>query len=61
MTSSAIVGRSAQGEEAQACSEEEVEEIQGHPRDDHQHIYVWRQRGDHWAGHKEIMEVEEAE
>jgi len=47
MTSSAMVGKSAQGEEGQAGSEEEVEEIQGHPRDRSQHIYVWRQRGDH--------------
>jgi hypothetical protein len=61
MTSSTMVGRSAQGEEAQANSEDEVEEIQGHPRDGCQHIYVWRQRGDHWAGHEEIAEVEEAE
>jgi hypothetical protein len=22
---------------------------------------VWRQHGDHWAGHKEITKVEEAE
>jgi hypothetical protein len=22
---------------------------------------VWRQRGDHWAGHEEIVEVKEAE
>ena len=61
MTSSAMVGKSAQGEEGQAGSEDEVEEIQGHPRDRSQHIYVWRQRGDHWAGHEEIAEVEEAE
>ena len=38
-----------------------VEEIQGCPYDGRQHIYVWRQRGDHWAGHEEIAEVEEAE
>ena len=61
MASSVMVGRSAQGEEAQANSEDEVEEIQGCPRDGRQHIYVWRQRGDHWAGHEEIAEVEEAE
>ena len=38
-----------------------MEEIQGHPRDGRQHIYVWRQRGGHSAGHEEIAEVEEAE
>jgi hypothetical protein len=40
MTSSAMVGWSAQGEEAQADSKDEEEEIQGHPHDGHQHIYV---------------------
>ena len=38
-----------------------MEEIQGRPHDGHQHIYVWHQRGDHWSGHEEIAEVEEAE
>jgi hypothetical protein len=38
-----------------------VEEIQGRPHDGRQHIYVWRQRGDHWTGHEEIAEVKEAE
>jgi hypothetical protein len=52
---------SAGGEEAQAASDDKVEEIQGRPHDGHQHIDVWRQRGDHWAGHKEIAETEEAE
>ena len=61
MAPSAMVGRSTRDEEAQASSEKEVEEIQGHPRDGRQHIYVWRQRGDHWAGHEEITEVEEAD
>lgn len=61
MAASALVGRSTQGEEAQTGSNDEVEEIQGCPRDGRQHIYVWRQRGDHWAGHKENAEVEEAE
>ena len=37
-----------------------MEEIQGRPRDGRQHVYVWRQRGDHWAGHEEITETEEA-
>jgi hypothetical protein len=55
------MSRSAQDEEPQASSEEEVEEIQWHPRDGHEHIYVWRQRGDHLAGHEEIAEVEEVD
>ena len=61
MATSAMVGRSTQDEETQASSDDEVEEIQGHPRDGRQHIYVLRQRGDHWASYEEIAEVEEAE
>jgi hypothetical protein len=61
ITSSAMVGKSAQGEETQADSDDEIEEIQGRPHDGRQHIYVWRQHGDHWAGHEEIAELEEAE
>ena len=38
-----------------------MEEIQGRPHDGRQHVYVWRQLGDHWAGHKEIAETEEAQ
>ena len=56
-----VVGGSAEGEETRAASDDKVEEIQGHPHDGRQHIYVWRQRGDHWASHEEIAEVEEAE
>ena len=39
---------SAEGEEAQVASDDEVEEIQGRSHDGRQHVYVWRQRGDHW-------------
>ena len=53
-------GGSTEGEEAQAASDDEVEEIQGRPHDGRQHVYVWRQRGDHWAGHEELVETEEA-
>jgi hypothetical protein len=42
-----VAGGGAEGEEAQAASEDEVEEIQGYPHDGRQHIYVWCQRGDH--------------
>jgi hypothetical protein len=55
-----VTGGSMEGEEAQAASDDEVEEIQGRPHDGRQHVYVWRQRGDHWAGHEEIAETEEA-
>jgi len=53
-------GGSAEGEEAQAAFDDEVEEIQGRPHDGRQHVYVWRQRGDHFIGHEELVETEEA-
>ena len=55
-----MAGGSREGAEAQAASDDEVEEIQGHPRDGRQHVYMWRQCGDHWAGHEELTETEEA-
>jgi len=54
------VGGSAEGEETRAASDDEVEEIQGRPHDGRQHVYVWRQRGDHFIGHEELAETEEA-
>jgi len=53
------VGGSIEGEETQAASDDEVEEIQGRPHDGRQHVYVWRQRGDHFIGHEELVETEE--
>ena len=53
-------GGDAAGEETQAASDDEVEEIEGRPRDGRQHVYVWRQRGDHFIGHEELAETEEA-
>ena len=53
-------GGSAANEEPQAASDDKVEEIQGRPRDGRQHVYVWRQRGDHFIGHEELAETEEA-
>ena len=51
---------SAGNEEPRAASDDDVEEIQGRPRDGRQHVYVWRQRGDHFIGHEELAETEEA-
>ena len=51
-------GGSAEGEETRAASDDEVEEIQGRPHDGRQHVYVWRQRGDHFIGHEELAETE---
>ena len=53
-------GDNAANEETQAASDDEVEEIEGRPRDGRQHVYVWRQRGDHFIGHEELAETEEA-
>ena len=53
-------GGGAANEEARTASDDDVEEIQGHPRDGRQHVYVWRQRGDHFIGHEELAETEEA-
>jgi len=51
---------SAANEEPQVASDDDVEEIQGHSRDGCQHVYVWRQRGDHFIGHEELAATEEA-
>ena len=50
----------AGAKEAQTASDDEVEEIQGRPQDGRQHVYVWRQHGDHFIGHEELAETEEA-
>ena len=53
-------GGSAANEETRTASNDDVEEIQGRPHDGRQHVYVWRQRGDHFIGHDELAETEEA-
>jgi len=53
-------GGSAVNEETRTASDDDMEEIQGRPRDGRQHVYVWRQRGDHFIGHEELAETEEA-
>jgi len=53
-------GGSAANEETQTASNDDVEEIQGCPHDGRQHVYVWRQHGDHFIGHEELAETEEA-
>ena len=55
-----MAGGSAEGEETWAASDDEVEVIQGRPHDGRQHVYVWRQRGDHFIGHEELAQMEEA-
>jgi len=53
-------GGSTVNEETRAASDDDVEEIQGRPRDGRQHVYVWCQHGDHFIGHEELAETEEA-
>jgi hypothetical protein len=42
MMPATTTGGDAAGEETQAASDDEVEEIEGRPRDGRQHVYVWR-------------------
>jgi len=57
---STAAGGSAANEEPQEASDDDVEEVQGRPHDGRQHVYVWRQRGDHFIGHEELTETGEA-
>jgi len=50
-----MAGGSAADEETRTASDDEVEEIQGRPRDGRQHVYVWRQRGDHFIGQQSVL------
>jgi hypothetical protein len=38
-----------------------IEEIQGHPKDERQHVYIRRERGDHYVCHEEISIDKEME
>jgi hypothetical protein len=58
--SATTAGGGAANEETRTASDDDVEEIQGRPRDGRQHVYVWRQREDHFIGHEELAETEEA-
>jgi len=60
MMRATMAGGSAANEETRTVSDDDVEEIQGRPRDGRQHVYVWRQRRDHFIGHEELAEMEEA-
>jgi len=58
--SATTAGGGAANEETRTASDDDVEEIQGRPRDGRQHVYVWRQCEDHFIGHEELAETEEA-
>ena len=57
---STAAGNSAANEEPREASDDDVGEVQGRPRDGRQHVYVWRQRGDHFIGHEELAKMGEA-
>ncbi|XP_021303769.1 skin secretory protein xP2-like [Sorghum bicolor] len=57
---STAAGNSAANEEPWEASNDDVGEVQGRPRDGRQHVYMWRQREDHFIGHEELVETGEA-
>jgi hypothetical protein len=44
---------------AESEDDDVLEEIEGHPKDGRQHVYVCRQRGDHFICHEEIPTADE--
>jgi len=57
---STAAGGSAANEEPHEASDDDVKEVQCRPRDGRQHVYVWRQRRDHFISHEELAGTEEA-
>jgi hypothetical protein len=51
----------AGAEQAAEFDDDIIEEIQGHPQDGHQHVYICRKRGDHYVYHEEISIDKEIE
>jgi hypothetical protein len=51
--------KQAGAEQATESDDDVVEEIQGHPQDGHQNVYICRERGDHYVCHEEISIDEE--
>jgi hypothetical protein len=47
--------------QAAESNDDVVEEIQGHPQDGRQHVYIYCQRGDHYVCHEEISINEETD
>jgi hypothetical protein len=48
-------------DQAAKSDDDVIEEIQGHPQDGRQHVYVCRERGDHYVCHEEISIDKETE
>jgi hypothetical protein len=53
--------RQADAKQAAESDDDVVEEIQGHPQDGRQHVYVCRGCGDHYVCHEEISINEETQ
>jgi hypothetical protein len=51
----------AGAEQATESDDDVIEEIQGHPQDGHQHVFIYRKHGDHYVCHEEIPIDEEIE
>jgi broad specificity polyphosphatase/5'/3'-nucleotidase SurE len=51
--------KQADAEQAAESDDDVVEEIQGHPQDGRQHVYICRERGDHYVCQEEISIDEE--
>jgi hypothetical protein len=47
-----------QGQANMDQAAESVEEIQGHPQDGRQHVYICHERGDHYVCHEVTERVE---
>jgi hypothetical protein len=48
-------------DQAAESDDDIVEEIQGHPQDGRQHVYICHRRGDHYVCHEEISIDKEME
>jgi hypothetical protein len=53
--------RQANTEQAAESDDDIIVEIQGHPQDGHQHVYIYRGPGDHYICHEEISIDEETQ
>jgi hypothetical protein len=51
----------ANAEQVAESDDDVIEEIQGHPQDGRQHVYICCERGDHYVCHEEISIDEETE
>jgi hypothetical protein len=51
----------AGAEQAVKSHDDVIKEIQGHPQHGRQHVYICRERGDHYVCHEEISIDEETE